>query len=355
MKSVMTVGNESHQVGRLRSGSRIASLELVANRPIVQHALDWVLEADDAGIVFVGEADALFDVRESIGHYARWFKEIDYVVCPLTAGIPAVLRAVAPYVGDAACVLQPADGLLDEPLEPLVSMLDAADLVLLTGAAQKVDSKLLLGQTTGDTFGLGSDPVALDEASERLVEVGFFAPGALELAAASVEYASRVDLGFVGQHVEGGGSVVKWRKCDRWHRYRAHGPDLLDLNRITLDRLIGSVIPEQMVHNNSIEGKVQIDPSALISGSTIAGPVVIGPDAVVANSYVGPYTSIGPGARIVGAEVERSIVSSGASVLHIGSRLVTSLVGRDTRVFTDFSLPRGLRLWVGDGEDLAIC
>jgi hypothetical protein len=42
-------------------------------------------------------------------------------------------------------------------------------------------------------------------------------------------------------------------------------------------------------------------------------------------------------------------------VMHVGGRLVSSLVGRDARVFRDFSLPRALRLWVGDGDEIALC
>ena len=71
------------------------------------------------------------------------------------------------------------------------------------------------------------------------------------------------------------------------------------------------------------------------------------------DSYIGPYTSIGADVRIEGAEVERSIILPGASIMHIGGRLVGSVVGRDARVFRDFSLPRALRLNVGDGGEVS--
>jgi hypothetical protein len=41
--------------------------------------------------------------------------------------------------------------------------------------------------------------------------------------------------------------------------------------------------------------------------------------------------------------------------MHVGGRLVASVVGRDARVFRDFSLPRALRLRVGDGTEVALC
>jgi hypothetical protein len=41
--------------------------------------------------------------------------------------------------------------------------------------------------------------------------------------------------------------------------------------------------------------------------------------------------------------------------MHVGSRLVSSVVGRDARVFRDFSVPRAVRLRVGDGTEIALC
>ncbi len=87
----------------------------------------------------------------------------------------------------------------------------------------------------------------------------------------------------------------------------------------------------------------------------IAAPTVIGPGAKIADSYIGPYTSIGERARVEDTEVERSTISPGASVMHAGGRLVASVVGRDARVFRDFSLPRAVRPRIGDGTEVALC
>jgi hypothetical protein len=54
-------------------------------------------------------------------------------------------------------------------------------------------------------------------------------------------------------------------------------------------------------------------------------------------------------------EIERSIILPGASVTHVGGRLVSSLVGRGAHVFRDFSLPRAMRLYVGEGDEVALC
>jgi glucose-1-phosphate thymidylyltransferase len=126
------------------------------------------------------------------------------------------------------------------------------------------------------------------------------------------------------------------------------------VNRLALD-----LISPQFCHpsgsQNRIEGRVQIDCTATVTTSVLVGPVVVGEGAEITNAYVGPYTSIGAGARIEGVEIERSIISPGASVMHIGGRLVSSLVGRGAHVFRDFSLPRAMRLRVGEGDEVALC
>jgi hypothetical protein len=40
--------------------------------------------------------------------------------------------------------------------------------------------------------------------------------------------------------------------------------------------------------------------------------------------------------------------------MHVGGRPVASVLGRQARVFRDFSLPRALRLRVGDGTEVAL-
>jgi glucose-1-phosphate thymidylyltransferase len=163
-----------------------------------------------------------------------------------------------------------------------------------------------------------------------------------------------VDLATAGRRLSAEGASVRTRRLDGWHRYQGRRRDLLELNRIALDRLACEP-PRQLMHSNRLEGRLSIAPTATVSDSVIVGPTVIGPGAVVREAYIGPYTSVGAGARIEGAEIERSIVAAGASVLHVGTRLVSSLVGRDARVFRDFALPKALRVWVGDGDEVALC
>jgi glucose-1-phosphate thymidylyltransferase len=180
-----------------------------------------------------------------------------------------------------------------------------------------------------------------------------FGPGGMQWAAAETT-GQRDGVTQVAERIAAGGGTVRVRLADSWRAYRGEAVDLLELNRIALDRLEAE--PYRFDGNgNRIEGRVWIHESATVRASVIVGPTVIGEEAQVRDAYIGPYTSIGAGARVEGAEIERSIVAPGASVVHVGSRMVASVIGRNARVFRDFSLPRAMRLHVGDGTEVALC
>jgi glucose-1-phosphate thymidylyltransferase len=347
IKAVIVVGAGTGSFTRRRGETDLGALELVANRPIVQHALDRLTEAA-GGVIVAGDANALLDVRSSLEGYASSLDRVDYVVCSANAGLASTLRSVESRVGGMACLIQPADGLLDEPLSSLVELLNEAS------------SDLLMLSTGGDREAGpdGSNGDALDVLSRssppRVLDVGLLAPGALGHAAESLSSEPAAYLGMAADLFDQHGLDVRVEAVDGWHRYRGHRADLLELNRVALDRLTRAV-PPAMRYGSQIDGAVSIDPSARVSSSVVLGPVIIGPRAVVSHAYVGPYTSIGADARVEGSEVERSIVSPGASLIHVGSRLVSSVVGRDARVYRHFALPRALRLWVGDGDEVALC
>ena len=205
----------------------------------------------------------------------------------------------------------------------------------------------------------------------------------------------------MAEELAAAGGELRVQRVRGWRRYAGTAADLLELNRLVLEALVsdcatqpgalgvhdgnglrsGNGVHEgnglssgNGVHDgkglrggnglrgdtasdadNRIEGCVELHPSACVQSSVIVGPVIVGPGALVQDSYIGPYTSIGAGVHIEGAEIEHSIILPRASITHIGGRLVGSVVGCDARVFRDFSLPRALRLNVGDGGEVALC
>jgi len=254
-------------------------------------------------------------------------------------------------LGDDPCIVHRATGLLDEPLARFVPRLrDAPDALVIAHQAASPDEHL--SAATQDMLHLAE--FNADHAL-GMAGVWLFGPRAMPVVASSPwPLGGDVDLTRLGRRIATAGGALHVELAETWRQYRGDPLELLELNRIVLDRL-DSGLRRPTSNGNRIEGRVWIHEAASVHASVIVGPTVIGPGARIADSYIGPYTSIGERACVEGAEVERSIISAGASVRHVGGRLVASVVGRDARVFRDFSLPRALRLRVGEGTEVALC
>lgn len=347
-KGVLVFPESPSQNGCTCSTTPMPALEHVANRPIAHHVLDALEAARVKEVIVAGTADALIDVRTCLNRYQTRALSFQYAVSRANADPVTTLRAAAPFVGAAPCIVHVGDGLLDAPLAPYADSLteQSLDLVLLCH---------------GSAFpgplhnGFAASEPAAPTIQRILCEagVGVFGPGAFREACHANRGGSASGLDVLAQRLSEDGKQVQVRLAEGWRRYRGNPSDLLELNRLALDLLTPARPPAG--HQNRIEGRVLIHESARVSTSVIVGPVVVGEEAEVTNSYIGPYTSIGARAQIEGVEIERSIISPGARVMHVGARLVSSLVGRGAYVFRDFSLPRAMRLRVGEGDEIALC
>lgn len=345
-KGILLFADGSRQSECTCGNRQIPALEHVANRPIAHHVLDAMRGAGVTELIVTGTADVLLDVRACLNSYQPDSMRVSYAVCDEGADGATSLRAAARLIGAAPCIVHVGDGLLDEPLAPFVAALHdrSLDLLLL---CQKPSLASPAPAVIEPDTPVPSVPGMLGDAG-----IGVFGPGAFRQACqAQHPPAGLVDL---AQQLSDEGGHVNVCLADGWRRYRGNPKDLLEVNRLALDMLQ----PQRRSprgEQNRIEGRVQIDRTANVTTSVIVGPVVVGEGAEVTNAYVGPYTSIGAGARIEGVEIERSIISPGASVMHVGTRLVSSLVGRGAHVFRDFSLPRAMRLQVAEGDEVALC
>jgi glucose-1-phosphate thymidylyltransferase len=343
-------------VARRRSPrpGRLDALEHVANRPIADHVLDALESAGVDEVVVASSEERGGEVRDCLdGREHRGGPALRYVTKRSSLGIDAALSLALPIVQGAPCIVHVASGLLGEPLGMLTGRLqsDWPDVVLIMHQISDHDGSLSsAAQKMPHVAEVDPERAALGMAG-----VCLFGPDALGRVSDPGWGGGRDgDLKSVADRIVGEGASFDVMLVNAWRQYGGDPLDRLELNRIALDGLETDLHPPSN-NGNRIEGRVRIHERASVHASVIVGPTVIGRDAHVADAYIGPYTSIGAGARIEGAEIERSIVDAGASITHVGGRLASSVVGRDARVFRDFSLPRALRLRVGDGAVVALC
>jgi glucose-1-phosphate thymidylyltransferase len=326
----------------------------VANQPIAHHVLDVLKCAGVQDVIVASSAEHSSAVRKCCEKSAQGGGiRLTYVAQPGPLDLAGAFRLAAPKVGSAPCIVHVASGLLDEPLNPFLKSGESQAPDVVVFAHQRPAPDGHLSAATQDMLHLAElDPQV---AGLGIAGVWLFGRHALQrVAGADWNGDGEVDLTRIVESITAAGGNLRMVRARAWCRYAGDPRDLLELNRTALERLQSDL---QLPRNNGnrIEGRVQIDERASVRASVIVGPTVIGPGARISDAYIGPYTSIGPGARVEGVEIEGSIVSAGASIMHVGGRMVASVVGENARVFRDFSLPRGLRLRVGQGNEVALC
>ena len=329
-------------------------MQPIANRPIVCHALDALLSAGIESVAVVAPAGMIGDIQQCLDSGDERRGHITYLPQDERPDLLGALRAAAPFAAEDPTVVHFADGLLGQSLNELVDGLngDMPDLLLLLHRG--VDPRDGLDAGTQKLLGiaeLNGSPTHL-----ALAGVCLFGPGGLRRASEMTQAQApgpEVDLITIAEALAGGGGVLEAAFVRSWRRYRGDPLDLLELNRLVLDQQ--HPVPDTGQRgDNRIEGRVIIHPTADVTSSVILGPCIIGREARVSNSYIGPYTSIGARAEIEGAEIVRSIVCEGVRIQHVSGRIEGSTIGRRANIFRDFSLPRALRLHVGEGVEVAL-
>jgi glucose-1-phosphate thymidylyltransferase len=349
VKGLVVVPESTCWAGPWFGATRAPSLQRVANRPIICHVLDALADAGVVQVAIVAPPEVANEIELCIEREGPASIAVGHLLNDRLAAGDDVLLAAAEFVGDAPCILHRADGLLGEPILSTIEGADgrSRDAVLLVNNGAPETTQLRLVPQSQSAVDCALAPYAVAGACtlgpglmRRLPKPGF-SPRLLDFAALADQVAQ-----------DGGSTKVQIAR--RWRHFAGDALDLLDMNRVILDKLASeaSANPDD---GNRFEGNIAIHPTARVTSSVIVGPVMIGADALISDSYIGPHTAIAERVRIEGAELERSIVLADASVLHVGGRLVASIVGRHARIFRDFSMPRALRLQVGDRDEVALC
>jgi glucose-1-phosphate thymidylyltransferase len=352
-KGVVVIPNATRWTGPWLGATRRPSLQRVANRPIVCHVLDALAQAGIVEIAVLAPPDAAEEIAACIAEERSTGIDVHYLINDRRDASEDPLLAVAEFVGEDPCILHRANGLLGQPLEPFKNTLqeESADALLLVQEDAREIKRLRLVPQRLPTPNKDDATIAPPEGVAGVCLLG---PGTLRRLAEPDRSARTLDFAALTERLARDGGRVHMRTVQRWRHFTGDALDLLDMNRMMLDEL-DSELAAPADDDNRFEGHIAIHPTASVTSSVIIGPVIVGANALIADSYIGPHTSIAERVRIEGAEIERSIVLADASVLHVGGRLVASIVGREARIFRDFSMPRALRLQVGDGDEVALC
>ena len=151
------------------------------------------------------------------------------------------------------------------------------------------------------------------------------------------------------------GSRIIYHEVSGWWKDTGRPEDILEANQLVL-RDLKTGVRGKVEEGASISGGVEIGEGTIVrDGTTIRGPAIIGEYSEVSSgAYVGPYTSIGNHVKIVGTEIENSIILDN-SIIDCRERIVDSIIGRNSQIRSDGNhRPSGRRFIVGESTFVSL-
>ena len=342
---------------RLRPITHTSAKQLVpvANKPVLFYGIEALVDAGitEIGIIIAPETGD--EIREAAGDGSAFGAAITYIEQDRPAGLAHALLTAEEFIAGSPFVMYLGDNLLRDGITSLTAEFRERTpeaLILLT----RVSDPWHYGVAELD----GESVVRLVEKPKdppsdlALVGVYMFTPAIFD-AARAIEPSWRDELEITDaiQQLIDGGSRVESHTVSGWWKDTGQLADMLEANRLVLEEIEPRNDGEADAESK-VEGRVAIEAGATLERSVVRGPAVIGAGARIVDSYVGPYTSVGSDVRIVGSEVEHSILLAGSSLEGLATRLEASLLGRNVRIARGDSMPKTLRLLVGDKSEIKL-
>ncbi len=328
----------------------------IANKPMLFYGLEHLV---NAGIkeIFVVLGPIKEGVREAIGDGSHFGAKVEYIEQPEPKGLAHAVLISEPYVRNDSFVMYLGDNLLRQGAKPMVQTFleNKADCVI---AVKPVKDPSLYGiaeMQDGKIVRLVEKPKH-SKSNLAVIGVYVFNPSVFE-AVKNIKPSWRNELEIVDaiQFLVDHGKNVKVKIVEDWWKDTGKPDDLLEANQLILQDLQSEM--RGVVHDGAkITGTLSIGDGTIINGSTnLRGPIIIGKSCEIGpNVYIGPYTSIGDNCRIVGAELENSIVMENV-VINCKKRIVDSIIGKGSRITSaDEQLPQALKFVVGDSTYLSL-
>ncbi|MCY0876435.1 MAG: glucose-1-phosphate thymidylyltransferase, partial [Firmicutes bacterium] len=322
----------------------------VANQPILYYAIEAIREAGITQIgMIVGDTQA--EIERACGDGSAFGVEITYIPQAAPLGLAHAVKIAEPFIGDDDFLMFLGDNLVRDGVRAFAEQFaqDAPNsLILLSrvpdpqrfGVAQIEDGQItrLIEKPKVPPSDLALVGVYLFDRSifKAVHEIAPSARGELEITDA-IQYL--IDHGYrVEAHI-----------IDGWWKDTGKPEDMLEANRMMVEMIAPRVLG-QVDSASQIFGRAVIEAGAVIENSTIRGPVVIAKGAHIKDSYIGPFTSISEGVRIIGSELENSIILQDTVIDCIPTRIDSSLIGKNVHISQAQARPKALTFVLGDNS-----
>ncbi len=326
----------------------------MANRPVLFYGIEAMAAAgiSDVGIIVAPETGD--EIRAAAGDGSDFGVAITYIDQAEPLGLAHALLTAEDFIAGDSFVMYLGDNLLRNGISALVDTFraDAPDALILLTPVSDPENYGVAELTDGRVSRLVEKPPS-PATDLALVGVYMFT-GAIFDAAKAIEPSARGELEITDaiQHLVDSGARVDPHIVHGWWKDTGQVADMLEANRLILDDIEARADGE--VVDSRIEGRVVVEAGARLERATVRGPAIIGARSTITDAYIGPYTAIAEDVTIEHAELEHSIVLSGATIRDLDARIEASLIGKNATIARSPAVPRAHRFVIGDNSEISI-
>ena len=357
MKGLILAGGTG---SRLRPITHTGPKQLVpvANKPVIQYAIEDLRDANitDIGIV-LGEKGR-DDIQEFLGDGSEFDVNITYIIQGEPLGLAHAVGCAKEFVNNDDFVVYLGDNILKQGIEAFTESFRNGNYAAGI-ALQHVDTPEQFGIATVDEDGTVLELTEKPDNPESdlaLIGIYVFSPRIFE-AIDELEPSWRGELEITDgiQWLLDQGNAIDSHVVEGWWKDTGKPEDILEANRLALEESPGE--QQGTIESGAdVRGHLDLHPDAKIEvGAVVRGPVSIDADTTITDgTYVGPYTSIGPNCLLKNAHVESSVLIGDCTVT-AADRFVDSLIGSGATIESaEDLLPEGRRLIVGENSQLKL-
>jgi len=327
----------------------------IANKPMLFYGLEHLIKAGirEIGIILGPIKEG---VKETIGGGSKFGINITYIDQPEPKGLAHAVLVAERFLQSESFVMYLGDNLLKQGVKPSVDLFNKNGSDCVIGVTQVKNPQMygVVEMQDGRIVRLVEKPKQ-PASNLSLIGVYVFNKNIFD-AAKEIKPSWRNELEITDaiQALLVHGNKVDVQFVEGWWKDTGKPEDLLEANQLILYDVAASM-EGSTDEASKIIGNVSIGKGTVIENSNIRGPAIIGNNCKIGpHAYVGPYTAVGDNCKIIGAEIENSMIMEDV-VIECRKRIVDSIIGKSSKLTSnEKQLPQGMKLVVGDSTYLSL-
>ena len=322
----------------------------VGDKPVLYHALDYIIEAGIKDIGVVVSPDSGPYIEDAIGTAAQWQAQITFIPQPQPLGLAHAAKMAQDFLGDSPFLMVLGDNLIQGGVRDFVdefAVSSAEASILLKEVPDPRPFGVAELDSTGKVVHLVEKP---NTPRSNLAVIGFYLFTARiheAIAQTSPSWRGELEITDAIQKLLEMGGEVRSHVLKGWWLDIGSNDGLIEANRLILDTTIQLEIKGEVDPQSRIMDRVHIGAGATIENSLVQGPLLIAAGCRIKDSVIGPFTNIGAGTVVEDSTVEHSVILGECRIVKI-KHLVDSVIGRNTAVIGRGQSPDRMTLLAGD-------